>query len=223
MTNSKKWSDNLEIKTVILPTGSFEAHGTHLPFTTDAIIPQRIAEEAAKKTGAFVLPAMPYGNTQELSNFKGTISITAQGLVTITKDILESLVAHGAEKIIILNGHVGNEHSLEVAMRDVIAKSDKNIKIKVANIWGTLVKSFPAHAGKEETSLMLYLSPEHTDLKNAINQPLSSNAENNYLTKYYFSDRKIPCEGEPKAASSELGKKLFDEMVGALVDLIRKF
>lgn len=223
MTNSRKWSDNLEIKTVILPTGSFEAHGMHLPFTTDAIIPQKIAEEAAKKTGAFVLPALPYGNTQELSNFKGTISITAQGLVTITKEVLESVIAHGAEKIIILNGHVGNEHSLEVAMRDVVAKSDKNIKIKVANVWGTLIKSFPAHAGKEETSLMIYLSPEYVDLKNAVNQPLSINSENNYLVKYYLNDRKIPCEGEPKDASKELGKKLFDELVGALVTLIKKF
>lgn len=223
MKNSNKWSENLEMKTVILPTGSFEAHGAHLPLTTDAIIPERIAEEAAKKTGVFVLPTIPYGNTQEMSNFKGTISVTAQGLVTFTKDILESAVAHGAENIIIINGHIGNEHSFEVAARDVIAKSDKKLKITVVNVWGGLIKMFPAHAGKEETSLILYLEDGSVDLKKAINQPLSEEAETPYMMRHYFYNRKIPCEGEPKNASKELGKKLFDEIVGALVDLIRKF
>lgn len=220
--SAKKWSADMEMKTVILPVGSFESHGMHLPLSTDAIISERIAEDAAKKLGLFVLPPMPYGNTQELSNFKGTVSITAHCLAVITKDILESLIEHRAEKIIILNGHVGNEHSLNIAATDAVAKADKKIKIIVLNIWGDLIKMYPAHAGKEETSLMLYLAPECVELEKAVNQPLSEEADNPYLAKHYFNSRKIPSEGNSKDASKEMGKQIFDEIVKTLIGIIKK-
>lgn len=212
----------MEMKTVILPVGSFESHGMHLPLSTDAIIPERIAEDVAKKLDLFVLPPMPYGNTHELSNFKGTVSITANCLAAITKDLLESVIEHGAEKIIILNGHVGNEHSLKIAAMDIVAKAGKNIKIIVLNVWGDLIKMYPAHAGKEETSLMMYLAPECVELEKAVNQPLSEEADNPYLAKHYFNNRKIPSEGESKRASKEIGKQIFDEVVKTLIEIIKK-
>lgn len=216
----KKWSDKLDMQTVILPVGSFEAHGAHLPLMTDTIIPEKIAEEVARKSGLLVLPAIPFGVTHELSNFKGTVGITAECLMKTTKDILKSVVEHGAEKIIILNGHVGNEHSLKAAAMDVLAKSDK-AKIAVINVWGDLIKLYPAHAGREETSLMMYLLPESADFKKATNQPLSEEAENPYMTRYYFN-RKIPSEGDSQNASKELGEKFFNEAVNALIELIKK-
>lgn len=222
MSNNKKWSGSLNMETVILPVGSFEAHGAHLPLTTDTKIPDMIAEDVAKRLDLLVLPAIPYGITHELSNFKGTVSIDAECLVKITKDILESVIEHGAEKIIILNGHVGNEYSLNVAAMDVIAKSDKKIRIIVVNVWGGLIKLYPAHAGKEETSVMLHLLPESVDLENAVNQPISEEADNPYMAKHYFNKRKIPSEGESQNASKELGEKLFREAVDALIELIKK-
>ncbi len=229
MKCEEKWTEKIELKTVILPTGSMEAHGAHLPFATDSIIPERIAQEAAKRTNAFLLPTLPYGNTQRLSNFKGTISLTAQGLVYVIKDILKSVIKQGAGKVIILNGHDGNQHSLQVATRDVLEESEKNVKIMVVDAWWNIIpekvlkelnitREF-GHAGKEETSVMMYIASESVDVEKAIEQKF---VEEHQLTKYYFNDRKIPCEGNPTDASKELGKKIFDAVVDSLVELISK-
>jgi len=97
---------------VIIPTGSCEQHGQHLPLMTDTVIPEAIAERVAQKEGVLVLPALPYGDSSNHECFPGTVTIEPETYVRFVQDIVRSLLRHGAKKIVFINGHSGNASHL---------------------------------------------------------------------------------------------------------------
>ena len=105
--------------TIIIPVGSLEQHGAHLPITTDSDIVTEIASRLAKKCGFIVLPTVNYGISEEHDPFFN-ISLDKQTLLKILKDIDRSLFKnkYNMKSIIILNGHHGNVGALKSAERD---------------------------------------------------------------------------------------------------------
>ncbi|RKX99981.1 creatininase family protein, partial [Candidatus Poribacteria bacterium] len=97
---------NVEI--AILPIGSIEQHGRHLPLGTDWLIADRLARELGERLNAYVLPALPYGNSQEHMGFPGTIPLRPQTLALVIEDIILSLRHHGIKKVVVLSTHGGN-------------------------------------------------------------------------------------------------------------------
>jgi len=133
-------------QTVIIPVGSLEQHGAHLPITTDSDIVTEIASRLAKKCGFIVFPTINYGISFEHSPLFNT-SVTATALGIIISNIVTSLVENGVTSIIILNGHHGNAQILG----------------RVKDTWGVLsywhfMKHEFDHAGFVETSMMLAIS-----------------------------------------------------------------
>ena len=101
---------------VILAIGSIECHGTHMPLGTDTLIPNRILELIEEKSDVLIAPTIPYGATQYLSPFPGTINLGPDGLYTVVSKVVEGLWSHGARKIIMLNGHGGGDNGIVEAL-----------------------------------------------------------------------------------------------------------
>jgi len=136
--------------TIIIPIGSIEQHGAHLPITTDSDIVTEIASRLAKKCGFIVLPTISYGVSFEHEPLFNT-SIATTTLNTLIQNIIISLVANGATSIIILNGHHGNENALK------LAECNDNPPSGVFSYWHFMKHEFD-HAGFVETSIMLAIS-----------------------------------------------------------------
>jgi len=140
-------------QTVIIPVGSLEQHGAHLPITTDSDIITEIASRLAKKCGFIVFPTINYGISFEHSPLFNT-SVTATALGIIISNIVTSLVENGVTNIIILNGHHGNVEPLNEMLEKQFLM---DIKPRVYSYWHFMEHEFD-HAGFVETSIMLAIS-----------------------------------------------------------------
>jgi creatinine amidohydrolase len=150
----------------VLPWGATEAHNLHLPYATDVIESERVAEEAARLaweqgSRVLVLPTVPFGvNTGQLDiPFCINMNPTTQALVL--RDVASSLAPHGVGKLVVLNGHGGND------FRQMIRELQPQVPLFVCTVnWWNCVDPHPFfdepgdHAGELETSVMLHLSPE---------------------------------------------------------------
>src|SRR6266850_5040985 len=100
---------------VILPAGSVEQHGPHLPTGTDTFAATAIAHAVAERMDGLVLPATPFGVTPMHMPFEGTITLTPDTYMRVTTETCVSTARHGAKQLLILNWHEGNIPSLAIA------------------------------------------------------------------------------------------------------------
>ena len=99
---------------VILPIGSTECHGRHMPLGTDTLIPDKILDLIEEKNdNILIAPMIPYGACQSLADYPGTIDIDSDVLYQYVYQIVDGLYKHGARKILVLNGHGGNIKTIE--------------------------------------------------------------------------------------------------------------
>jgi len=139
--------------TIIIPVGSLEQHGAHLPITTDSDIVTEIASRLAKNGNFIVFPTISYGISDEHSPLFNT-SIATTTLRTILSNIINSLLENGVWKFCILNGHHGNYKPLDVLHHTSHIKS---CRLQVCSYWHFMKHEFD-HAGFVETSIMLAIS-----------------------------------------------------------------
>ena len=200
----------------IIPVGSIEQHGPHLPISTDSDIVTEIATRVSDKIDGILLPTINYGISDEHFPFFN-LSIKKSTLVRILRDICESLMKNGISKIIIINGHYGNLQALKNFER-----TEKNRKIKVFSYWKFMERRFD-HAGNIETSIMLAIS------KNVKMKRAKKGFEPEGLSKKEISkinkmaQKSFPkvtgngVWGDPTKASARLGRQIINEIVSNLV------
>jgi len=138
--------------TVIIPVGSIEQHGAHLPITTDSDIVTEIASRLAKKCGFIVFPTISYGVSEEHYPLFNT-SVNSSDLSRWLNSILNSLGENKIESVVILNGHHGNERSVPHNWYHRYADT----KLRGYSYWYFMKHEFD-HAGFVETSIMLAIS-----------------------------------------------------------------
>ena len=212
---------------VIFPLGSVEAHGYHLPLNTDMLQPLWLAEKIAERLDALIIPPLPYGWTESLKSFKGTISIGFSSLYGIVKDILKSLVSQGVRKIVVLSGHASSNHmaALRLACEDVI-KENRDTKIMLLSDYyiaykyrGDLVPEDDSHAGVIETSRIMALRP---DLVRDVYK-FEKKEYGKYMVVVDYKDI-VPYAtfSNPEGASGELGEKLNSLILEELIELIKE-
>lgn len=151
-----------KVDTVIVPTGSFEAHGMHCPLGTDILIPERMCRdlEAAEGGDFLIAPTVNYGYTPTLAGFPGTVTIPAETLISLYAEIGSCFVRWGAKNIVFMNGHGGNIAALTLACDKIAAAGGTAMVIswwatysaEILKICGT-----QGHAGEDETSAVLAL------------------------------------------------------------------
>ena len=147
-----------KIDIVLLPVGTVEAHGASA-VGTDNIIPVSIAENIAPNINALIAPVLGYGITKSLYGYPGSITIRPENYEPFVTDILKSLKDIGFKKIIILNGHGGNDTALKNTIREFFFRY--GLKIAMIDWWdicGQLVKEFygqaGGHGGIDETAMV---------------------------------------------------------------------
>jgi creatinine amidohydrolase len=151
----------------VLPVGSFEQHGDHLPLATDTVVACLIATRLADTYDLFLLPPITMSCSHEHEGFPGTVSISASTLITIIDDIRASLARAGIDKVVLVNGHGGNyvlsnitQQANVQAHRVVLfpGRDDWNAAREHAGMATTGHDDM--HGGELETSLLLHGHPE---------------------------------------------------------------
>jgi creatinine amidohydrolase len=156
-----------EFQVAVLPWGATEAHNLHLPYSTDNILSYRIAEEAARiawEKGAkiIVLPTIPYGVNTGQTDVRLDMNLNPSTQLMILKDLITVLDRQGIQKLVIMNGHGGNDfkqiiRELNVIFPDMFISQCQWFKMPGREKY---FQDLGEHAGEDETSLMSYLNPE---------------------------------------------------------------
>jgi len=229
--------DHLRLVDVaLLPVGSIEQHGPHLPLDTDAFdadyLARRVAE-TCRVPKPIVLPLVPYGVAYHHQDFKGTMSIGPETLSQLVYDIGMSAARNGITKLVIINGHGGNGPALHFAAQminrdahiftcvDTGETSDPDINALVET-------PNDVHAGEIETSTALATRPELVRLDKLTSfVPEFSSRYLNFSSKrsvdWYGQIAKISPEGvlgDPTKATPEKGRRMWDTMVKHLVEFV---
>jgi creatinine amidohydrolase len=220
-------------KVIILPVGSIEEHGFHLPLCTDSLQPEYVAVEAAKKTSSLVAPPLNYGVCTLTRVFPGTISISFQSLYRITKEVIEELVRNGFKRFLILSGHADEEQmaALRLAAHHVMWKhlgevEKRKLRIMVCadydfayELRGKYFDEMDGHGGTIETSRVMAIKPELIKGKGRKNLQKLPRFEITVNPKEFLPEG---IRGDPAAASVEKGKFINDYIIGELVKLIEE-
>lgn len=216
----------------ILPVGSSEYHGEHLPFGTDTLVAEHLTKEICKEfKDLLMLPTIPIGMSAHYSSFPLTLSLKTETLIHLLTEIFDSLNKHGLKKLIIINGHDGNIPAIDAATREYRTKNS-DFKIMVLEAWwetaGQLVPKDTfevwgglGHGGEGETSMMLKINPDLVNMKKArgIVPELPSHIE----WKWTFNEiTPYGVTGDPTKATAEKGKLMENALVKHTVGFIKK-
>lgn len=198
---------------VLLPFGSVEEHGYHLPLSTDGDIVQAICEGVSKGTGILVAPLVWYGVSNTTKAYTGTTMVEPDTLKAYTKDILNALKNSGFSTVYITSGHYSNAHVS--AIKGGVQESDIRTKfLDFSKIdFSDVLETKPFHACEAETSLMMYLHPKKVDMKKAVDEDVE-----------IVNDQLVPTKsgvfGYPTKATAKKGRLLFDTIVKELTGAI---
>ena len=99
--------------TVLIGVGSIECHGRQMPLGTDTLIPDFLLDKIEQKSDVLICPTIPYGATESLCDYPGTINLGTELLYQVLGRVCDSLFQHGARRFVILNGHGGNIKSID--------------------------------------------------------------------------------------------------------------
>jgi creatinine amidohydrolase/Fe(II)-dependent formamide hydrolase-like protein len=190
------WTDVQEyLKTsdmVIIPLGSTEQHGPHLPLGTDSYIATDIAKMISARTGVVVAPVILAGYSVYHSGFPGSLSLKPETMEQVLFETSEMLIKHGFRRIMFMNGHGGNA----IVQSKVIHRiNHKTGAIALALGDNSPVDEespkdwFDQHAGVQETSIMLHLEPDLVRMERAEKPKIRFSPE---MGKYLLNARKNP-------------------------------
>jgi creatinine amidohydrolase len=222
-------------KVCLLPIGSLERHGEHMPFGTDALICHTIAVGASKKEPCVVFPPYWFGQVHEAACFTGAINFSTRLTLEILEALLDQIAFNGFEKIVILNGHGGNSHMLEyLAMSQLDRKVDYTLYIidrthgeeykhsrAVDNIWETE----GGHACERETSVVMAIAPDTVNMEyQCFDEPIEPKVDLSHIKGVHtglwwyamYPEQVVGC---PSKASPEKGKIALD---AAILDIAEK-
>jgi creatinine amidohydrolase len=233
-------------KVVVLPLGSTEQHGYHLPLLTDTMICEEIVRRAEGVLGdeALFLPMLWVGVSEHHLGFPGTVSVKQETYVRLLVDVLESLVGSGFKRILMLNAHGGNSVPGQAALYEVqMRHRDKRDLWLVLATWFVLaapqIAALPeldqkrvSHACELETSMILRLRPELVDLDAARGTDRSSRSTSNRSNstrtgqittlRPFDHTSKSGAYGHPERATAVKGETLFSTAVDQVVACVRE-
>jgi creatinine amidohydrolase len=214
----------------LVPVGATEQHGPHLPTGTDTIIATALCERASARTAAPVLPAIAvacsYGHGTVMP---GTLSLTPNLLAAIVIQYAEWAATSGLTRLIFVNAHFGNAAALGTAT-DHLRLFRPDLRVAAVDWWSldsevrreTTVDGEDVHAHRAETSVMLVLAPHLVDLEKATT---ADDADRTAGLVFRYTAPSLSTNGvtgRPSGATPELGARLVELTVAALVDIVER-
>ncbi|MGA1871291.1 MAG: creatininase family protein [bacterium] len=225
-----------EIDIALLPVGSIEQHGPHLPLDTDSFDAEYLACKVAESCSTpkpIVLPLIPYGVSYHHEDFHGTISIRNETLAHFVYEIGMSVAQNGIKKLVIINGHGGNTPSLQFAAQMI--NRDAHIFTCVdtgetsdSDISKIVETPNDVHAGEIETSTAMAIRPDsvRVDKRQAFVPHFSSlylNFSSKKSVEWYARTSRISAIGvlgDPTKANKEKGERIWEIMIKNLVEFV---
>lgn len=233
----KEVRDEGPFEVAVLPWGSCEPHNMHLPYGCDTLAAEKIAQisaEKAKKKGAkvIVLPALPVGVNSNTMGFPMTMNFSPSTNFEMLKDIVESLEKHKVHKLIILNGHGGNEFKFMI--RELYGKT--SVRIFLMNWWEqgkdimdeVCDDKAGEHGNEAETSWFMHMYPELVHLEWAddgkVNEPVLEGLRKRqiWMPRQWHLLTKNAGHGNPKKATPEKGRKIVEVATDRIADVIKE-
>ncbi len=213
-------------KTLIIPYGTVEEHGRHLPLSTDTIIAEEALKEVVKKKKAFLAPPIHYGVCTSTSEHPGTITIRPRTLRILTKDLVRDAYKKGMRNFLLVSGHGGGLHmnALKEVAEELVEQL-KGIKMAVLSPWDLLWKEIAevaetendSHAGEIETSLILALRPELVKGRSPEEYPSFPKP---LVVKEKMKYWRGGVWGDPGKATPEKGKRVMEMIVEKVIEII---
>jgi creatinine amidohydrolase len=230
---------------VLLPVGSLEQHGHHMPMNVDVLLPTAVCERVAIRTGALVAPTIPYGyKSQQQSgggnHFPGTTSVDGATLTGTVRDIIRELSRHGVRSLAIMNGHFENSmfivEGIDLALRELRAMGINDFRVMTLSYWDFIddpalierlyPEGFPGfdleHGGVFETSLMLTLFPDLVEMDQVVDHPP---ADFPPYDLFPVVPERTPASGtlsSAKSASREKGDLILQVCVDGIANAVSK-
>lgn len=221
--------------TCVIPVGILEKHGPHLPLGTDLIDCREVALRAAKQEYTIIFPAYYVGQIFEAKHQPGTIAYSSAMMLSLLQETCDELGRNGITKIILLNGHGGNESFLRFFCQSQLASrkdyavylfdptDDDSMEAALKKLRKTTVDG---HAGEEETSVMLAHRPELAHLERARqqsgeDQKRLANLKHAYTGIWWYAGQPNHYRGDGSAGNKELGEMALNLEAGLLAEMIR--
>ncbi|MGE0756196.1 MAG: creatininase family protein [Pirellulaceae bacterium] len=224
-------------KLVILPTGSTEQHGRHLPLDVDVLLCESVCLEVGRRSPdkVLVLPPISYGLNLHHIDFPGTIHIEPDVFIAFCLNITKSVAYHGFQKILLVNGHGSNAPLIDLVARKTVLET-QSLCFATGYYW-FLLQEFEkvreseviAHADEFETSLYLHLAGDRVQMDKAVKDDdrrgkfVSSDSTANYGVRFNdFWGRwtRTGVHGDPTKATAEKGRVIFEAAVHGLTELV---
>jgi creatinine amidohydrolase len=228
----------------VLPVGTMEQHGPHLPVKMDRWTATEVANEAARRhpDRLLVMPPVAYGYTTHVMDFPGSVTIHHETFIRYIVDILKSVAYHGFSRIIVINGHGSNMPPLDLACRR--ANMETKAQIALTSWWNLTAadpefkkkwreSEFPggcAHACEAETSFALHLDAELVQMDKAVDEIAEPTKRKSIyqwvdlwgagpvsVTGHTSPRTQSGISGRPMLANPEKGRLLFEEAVNQLI------
>ncbi len=216
------------IDTALLPVGSVEQHGPHLPIATDLMIASAVGKKVSERLNVLLLPTLPVSTCREHMGKKGSVWINPDTFYYMIRDIVLSLKEQGFKRVILLIAH-GGIFIANPAVRELNATNNdiKVIKVDLVGFMGSKEMAVildcedNLHAGELETSIILYLDKELVKKKKNVDSiPGVPRDYLNYGSIFKYSENGV--WGKPSLASCEKGEKIFGLLVDMSINYVKK-
>jgi len=232
--------------TILLPMGSVEQEGPHLPLAVDSIVAWEVAGRAGEGCDALVGPLISVGYSDWHAAFPGTLSLSMETLTQVLREIMFALVEHGFKRFICINPHIGNEApifsvatELRKKKRAIVATIDlwRLAGAMARDIAGLEEKGF-THAGEMMTSVMLALRPDLVNMDKAKMERLRSGIDSmkqetprkvnfsGYHVDIFRMSRELTdsgAMGDPAHATREKGEEIIGRWVRYIQEFVAEF
>jgi creatinine amidohydrolase len=237
-STSPDYRDRVEKGIVVLPIGSIDGHGPHLPLSSDTIISTYLAHQLANHVNALVLPAIPFGLKTDPpasgGEFPGAINLRASTLTNVVLDILRACYRDGARRFLILDSHMANlgavreslhlfmDHApgarvMSVMWWDVTSEETRN---QIAEETG-VGRQYDHHAAMVETSLVMHIAPNLVRNELIADDSIARRATYLILPVPQSLKTKTGVVYRAGKASPKIGERLLNEMVTNLVQAVK--
>lgn len=208
---------------LIVPIGTCEQHGPHMPLSCDTIIVERLASDLSAEFGVLLAPTVEYGvNVETERGFAGNASVRKKTLHRMLNDLVDTWEATGIREFILMTAHEQDPH-LE-ALSTVITN---DARVRVVDIFGVQFEDLlegqtePMHGDEVDTSLLLYIAPHLVDMSLADDYMMSRDELRRYRRGWLRVPKHSPgCIGRPRLATPEKGRALYERIFSRVRDRV---